>query len=76
MPSPFFLVSPGAPSDRKKIVYANSVYDKVLNYKYAMVTSEVPTWSPFNFASLHRHIFDRLESVCLVDRMRFVCNLV
>lgn len=74
--SPFFLVSPGAPSDREKIVYANSVYDNVLNYLYATVASEAPIWSPFNSPSLHRHIFDRLESAGLVDRSRFVCNPV
>ena len=72
--SPFFLVSPGAPSDREKIVYANSVYDNVLNYMYATVTSEAPIWSPFNSPSLHHHIFDRLESAGLVDRSRFICN--
>lgn len=75
--SPFFLVSPGAPSDRERLVYVNSIYDSILNYRDVVFSAEAPVWCPFNAPSLHRHIMkERLERAGLVNSSRFVCNPV
>ena len=75
--SPFFLVSPDAPSDRERLIYVNSVYDSILNYRDTVFSAEAPIWCPFNSPSLHRHIMkERLERAGLVNSSRFVCNPV
>ena len=75
--SPFFLVSPDAPSDRERLVYVNSIYDSILNYRDVIFSAESPVWCPFNSPSLHRHIMkERLERAGLVNSSRFVCNPV
>nr|BDT63180.1 MAG: wsv037-like protein [Hemigrapsus takanoi nimavirus]GBG35373.1 wsv037-like protein [Hemigrapsus takanoi nimavirus] len=75
--SPFFLVSPDAPSDRERLVYVNSIYESILNYRDMVFSAEAPVWCPFNSPSLHRHIMkERLERAGLVNSSRFVCNPV
>lgn len=75
--SPFFLVSPDAPSDRERLIYVNSRYDSILNYRDVVFSAEAPVWCPFNSPSLHRHIMkERLERAGLVNSRRFVCNPV
>lgn len=72
--SPFFLVSPDAPSDRERLVCLNEF---ILNYKDLVVTAEAPVWCPFNSPALHRHIIkERLERSGLFASDRFVCNPV
>lgn len=72
--SPFFLVSPDAPSDRERLVYLNEF---ILNHKDLIVTAEAPIWCPFNSPALHRHIIrERLERSGLFAGDRFVCNPV
>ena len=73
--SPFFLVSPDAPSDRERLVYVNSIFDSILNYRDIVFSAESPVWCPFNSPPLHRHIMkERLERAGLVNSSRFVCN--
>nr|WOG35321.1 wsv037-like protein [White spot syndrome virus] len=75
--SSLYLVNPGAPSDREKLVLASSYSDSfVYNYKDAVVTAEAPKWCPFNEPALHEHIMNRLEKAGLINRSRFVCNPV
>lgn len=71
--SSLYLVNPGAPSDRERMVLASSMPESsVCTYKDASITGEAPKWCPFNDPHLHEHIFRRLEKSGLVDRSKFV----
>nr|BDT63148.1 MAG: wsv037-like protein [Sicyonia whispovirus] len=75
--SSYFLVNPGAPSDRERMVLASSLPDSfVYNYRDAVVTAEAPAWCPFNDLQLHEFIFRRLEGAGLTDRSKIVNNPV
>ena len=71
--SSLYLVNPGAPADRERMVIASSLPESaVCTYKDACITGEAPKWCPFNEPQLHEHIFKRLEKSGLVNRSRFV----
>nr|BDU62158.1 wsv037-like protein [Chionoecetes opilio bacilliform virus]GAV93161.1 hypothetical protein SCV_037 [Chionoecetes opilio bacilliform virus] len=71
--SSLYLVNPGAPADRERMVLASSMpISSVYTYKYASISSEAPKWCPFNDPHLHEHIFSRLESAGLANRGKFV----
>lgn len=65
------------PGDREKLIYVNSIYNSILNYRDVLVSAEALVWCPFNSLALHRHILkERLERSGLVNTDRFVCNPV
>ena len=73
--SSLYLVNPGAPSDRERMVLAASLPDSfVFNYRDTVISFEAPAWCPFNDPALHEHIFVRLERAGLVNRKKFVTN--
>nr|BDT63509.1 MAG: wsv037-like protein [Pasiphaea japonica whispovirus] len=75
--SSLYLVNPGAPSDRERLILAASAPDSfVSNYRDVVITSEAPSWCPFNDNSLHDHIFKRLRRAGLYDGSKFICNPV
>lgn len=75
--SSLFLVNPGAPSDRERLILASEAPDSfVHNYKNAVVTAEAPAWCPFNDPALHEHLLVRLERAGITNRLKFVCNPV
>ena len=75
--SSLFLVNPGAPSDRERLILASEAPDSfVYNYRDVVVTAEAPEWCPFNDTALHEHLMRRLERAGVVNRSKFVCNPV
>ena len=71
--SPLYLVNPGAPSDRERMVRAASLPDSfVFNYRDTVVTAEAPAWCPFNDPAFHEHVFKRLERAGLANRSKFI----
>ena len=75
--SSLYLVNPGAPSNRERMVRAASLPDSfVFNYRDidTVMSSEAPAWCPFNDPAFHEHIFKRLERAGLANRSKFVTN--
>ena len=75
--SSLYLVNPGAPSDRERLIVAASLPDSfVFNYRDAIISAEAPAWCLFNDPALHEHVFKRLERAGLANRSKFVANPV
>ena len=73
--SSLYLVNPGAPSDRERLILAASLPDSfVFNYRDAVISAEAPAWCLFNSPALHEHVFRRLERSGLANRSKFVTN--
>ena len=71
--SPLFLVSPGSPSDRERLILAFSAADtNIQHYKNTVATIEAPHWCLFNNPPLHEHVLCRLDTAGLVNRSRFI----
>lgn len=73
--SSLYLVNPGAPSNRERMVLAASLPDSfVFNYRDTVISHEAPAWCPFNDPAFHEHVFQRLERAGLANRSKFVTN--
>ena len=75
--SAIYLVNPGAPSDRERIVNLAEYTDSfIYSFQNSVLSGESPVWCTFNNPPLHSHILKRLTNAGTHKPERFVCNPV